>query len=148
MFWTKKICAKKMIKIYLLLTLAVCTSFCQDGCIQKTYSRISEQSKKYFSNDRKYCNWKTTSISNPECDEYKDLVSRTTRNWGTPLRRNNCPIKGYECGSVGTTGLIVGGRPAKFGEFPHMAGEFKMSNHLSFGFIYIFLISNRLVPWR
>lgn len=63
-----------------------------------------------------------------ECDEYKDTIARISKSWTTFLQDDstNCGTKTFECGSVGTSGLIVGGLPAKVGEFPHMAGKFKV----------------------
>lgn len=60
-----------------------------------------------------------------ECDEYKDLIANITIPWRTLLTPKTCGTKNYNCGSVGHAGLIVGGDPAKVGEFPHMAGEFE-----------------------
>lgn len=58
-----------------------------------------------------------------ECEEYKNLIKRT-RCIGMDMW-NLCPIKitEYECKHFGHGGMIVGGTPAKPGEFPHMAGE-------------------------
>jgi secreted trypsin-like serine protease len=53
-----------------------------------------------------------------ECQEYKELVHETI--WvGQTLLYPGTPKKVCRC-NVGT-GLIVGGEPAKLGEFPHMA---------------------------
>lgn len=73
-----------------------------------------------------------------ECDEYKDILATENKVWGIILPQAvRCTLKTYDCGSVGIAGLIVGGLPAKIGEFPHMAGKFKNGSP----FVYFIFLS-------
>lgn len=63
-------------------------------------------------------------LHNLECEIYKDLVSESISHffghvWQYADKRYYRTTKVHKCNSF--TGLIVGGVPAKLGEFPHMA---------------------------
>lgn len=48
-----------------------------------------------------------------ECEKYKNIMRRNMRGKHAT----------YDCGGVGLSGLIVGGKEAKPGEYPHLAGK-------------------------